>query len=104
MTQPTPHEVHVATEALRTEAQEWDDQSLAIGAVATKVAGMTLGRVEAGLFQLVVSPYNDVVSAVRSRCQEGQTAMTEIAQTLRSAADTYDHEERTNTHQIHNLY
>jgi uncharacterized protein YukE len=104
MTQPTPHEVHAATEALRTEAKQWDDRSVAIGAVATKVAGMELGRVEAGLFQLIVSPYNDVVNAVQSRCQEGQTAMTEIARTLRSAADTYEREDQSNAHEIHNLY
>ncbi|GLH98880.1 type VII secretion target [Phytohabitans aurantiacus] len=104
MTQPTPHEVHIATETLRTEAREWDDQSVVIGKLATKVAGMELGRIEAGLFQLVVSPYNDVVNAVRSRCQEGQTAKTEIARTLRSAADTYDREDQSNAHEIHNLY
>lgn len=90
MSRPTPHEVAVATGALRIEAGEWDEQSAALGAIAGKVGGMELGRVEAGLFQLVVSPYNEVVHQVQARCQEGQTAMTEIAETLRSVADTYD--------------
>ncbi|MEJ3742795.1 type VII secretion target [Actinomycetes bacterium KLBMP 9797] len=104
MTQPTPREVSVATDALRTEAAQWDDQSLAIAAVATKVGGLALNRIEAGLFQLLVGPYNELVTAVRSRCQEGQAAMTEIATTLRSAADTYQREDENNAHRIHHLY
>lgn len=104
MTQPTPQEVAVATAALRTEATEWENQSTVIAAVATKVAGMELGRIEAGLFQLVVSPYNEVVYAVAARCREGQTAMTEIATTLRAVADTYEREDDSNAHRIHNLY
>lgn len=104
MTHPTPQEVKVATSALRTEATEWDGQSAAIGGIAAKVGGMELGRVEAGLFQLVVSPYNEVVQAVQARCQEGQVAMPEIATTLRAVADTYDREDDNNAHRIRNLY
>lgn len=104
MTFPTPQEVAVATEVLRTEATEWDDQSAAVGAIAAKVGGMELGRVEAGLFQLVVSPYNEVVHAVQARCLEGQTAMTEMAATLRAVAETYEQEDDNNAHRIHNLY
>jgi hypothetical protein len=104
MSQPTTQEVAVATGALRTEAGEWSEQSTAIGAIAAKAGEMELGRVEAGLFQLVVSPYNEVVKQVQARCQEGQAAMSEIAGTLRSVADTYDGEDSNNAHRIHNLY
>ncbi len=104
MTHPAPREVKVATDALRTEAGEWDRQSAALAAVAAKVAGMELGRVEAGLFQLIVSPYNQVVDAVQARCREGATAMTEVATTLRRVADTYDAEDRANEHRIRNVY
>ncbi|WP_245854381.1 hypothetical protein [Micromonospora wenchangensis] len=65
---------------------------------------MELGRVEAGLFQLIVSPYNDVVRQVSQRCSEGRTATTEVGQTLRKVADTYDEEDRNNAHKIRNLY
>lgn len=97
-------QVTVATDALRIEAAEWDRQSTAIGATAAKVADMELGRVEAGLFQLIVSPYNDVVRHVSQRCLEGQTAMAEVANTLRQVADTYDEEDRSNEHKIRNIY
>jgi hypothetical protein len=63
-----------------------------------------LGRVEAGLFQIIVSPYSDVVHAVTDRCREGAAAMTEVARTLRTAADTYDEEDLSSAHKIRNLY
>ena len=104
MTHPGPEEVSVATDALRSEAGEWTAQSATIGTVGTKVAAMEFGRLEAGLFQLMVGPYNDVIQAVAARCQEGATAMTEIADTLRDVADTYDAEDRASAHRIGNIY
>jgi len=104
MTYPGPEEVSVATNALRGEAGEWDAQSATIGPVGTKVAAMEFGRLEAGLFQLMVGPYNDVIHAVAARCKEGASAMTEIANTLRSVADTYDAEDTASEHRIRNVY
>lgn len=105
MTHPPSHEqVTVATSALRTEAGEWDTQSATTGALSAKVAGMEFGRLEAGLFQMMVGPYNDVIHHVAARCTEGQTAMTEIANTLRNVADTYDAEDEASLHRIKNVY
>jgi hypothetical protein len=104
MTAPSHQQITVATAALRKEAGEWERQSEAIGAIAQKVAGMELNRLEAGLFQLIVSPYNQIVTTVQARCQEGQKAMTEIATTLRTVADTYEREEAENLHQLNKLY
>jgi hypothetical protein len=50
VTRPDAAQVKVATDALRTEANEWERQSAAIGALETRVAGMELGTIEAGLF------------------------------------------------------
>jgi hypothetical protein len=52
----------------------------------------------------MVSPYNDVIHAVAARCEEGATAMTEIGNTLRSVADTYDAEDQAAEHRIRNVY
>jgi len=101
---PSAEQVAVATNALRSEAGEWDTQSTAMGALSTKVAGMEFGRLEAGLFQMMVGPYNDVIHAVAARGKEGATAMTEIADTLRSVADTYDAEDKAAMHRIKNVY
>ena len=105
MTQPPGREqVTVATNALRREADEWDEQARKIGEQGAKVADMEFGRLEAGLFQLMVGPYNDVIDMVSARCQEGAAAMTEIAGTLRSVADTYDAEDKASEHRIRNIY
>lgn len=105
MTQPVSGEqVAVATNALRTEAGEWETQSATLGALSAKVAEMEFGRLEAGLFQLMVSPYNDVIHALTARCREGAVAMTEVADTLRAVADTYDAEDKASEHRIRNVY
>ncbi|OJF11137.1 hypothetical protein BG844_28545 [Couchioplanes caeruleus subsp. caeruleus] len=59
---------------------------------------------EAGLFQLMVGPYNDVIRAVTARAREGAAAMTSIGQTLISVADTYDAEDKANEHRIRDVY
>ncbi|KXK62147.1 hypothetical protein AWW66_09925 [Micromonospora rosaria] len=104
MKSPSRDQVSVATNTLRQEAIEWDGQSAAVGRIGTKVAAMSLNRVEAGLFQLIVSPYNDVVEQVSGRCNEGRAALAEVGRTLRFVADTYDEEDRSNAHRLNNLY
>jgi Excreted virulence factor EspC, type VII ESX diderm len=101
---PSPDQVAVATAALRTEAKQWDEQSGAMAGLSATVAAMEFGRLEAGLFQLMVGPYNEVVHAVAARCAEASTAMTEIGGTLRSVADTYDAEDRAAEHRLRNVY
>ncbi len=104
MTQPSAEEVKVATDALRSEAGEWAAQGGKLTALGTKVADMEFGRLEAGLFQLMVGPYNDVIHAVVARAGEGGAAMVEIGGTLRSVADTYDAEDKASEHRIRNVY
>ncbi|AEV86665.1 hypothetical protein ACWT_5648 [Actinoplanes sp. SE50] len=104
MSQPTPDEVRVATDALRTESGTWNNQSDTTKALSAKTATLEFGRLEAGLFQMMVGPYNDVIHAVTARANEGVTAMKEIADTLHQAADTYEQEDRAGAHRIKNVY
>jgi hypothetical protein len=101
---PTPQEVQVATDALRAEASVWLHHSDQMHAIAHNAEGLRMGRLEAGLFQLVVSAYDAAADQVTARCREGQQRMAEIATTLRHVADTYDAEERDNVHRFTNLY
>lgn len=101
---PSAEQVKVATNALRTEAKTWDEQSSVMNTLSTKVAGMEFGRLEAGLFQIMVGPYNEVVSAVSSRCREGTAAMKEIGGTLRTVANTYDAEDKAAEHRNRKIY
>jgi hypothetical protein len=77
MTQPNSEQVSVATEVLRTEASQWQEQGDTLTTLSSGVAGMEFGRLEAGLFQMMVGPYNDVIHGVTARCTEGATAMAE---------------------------
>ena len=101
---PTAQQVQVATGALRTEAGVWDAQADQLGAIQSKVSELTFSRLEAGIFQILVSVNDDLVNHVSTRCGEGQTQMSAIASTLRSVADTYDTEERSNEHSFRDLY
>jgi hypothetical protein len=82
----------------------WDEQSAKLSALSTKVSAMEFGRLEAGLFQLMVGPYNDVIQAVAARTREGTAAMASIGQTLVSVANTYDTEDKASEHRIRNVY
>ena len=105
MTQPlSAEQVSAATNTLRAEASEWDTQSSVVNSLSAKIAGMEFGRTEAGLFQLMVGPYNEVIHALAARYGEGATAMTQIGATLRAVADTYEQEDQAGAHSIHNLY
>ncbi|NJC67934.1 hypothetical protein HC028_26010 [Planosporangium flavigriseum] len=59
---------------------------------------------EAGIFQLVASAYDNAVDQLTVRCREGQQRMTDVAATLRQVADTYDDEESKNLHRFRDLY
>jgi hypothetical protein len=101
---PTAEQMQVATEALRTEAGVWDTQAAQLGTIESKVAALTFSRLEAGIFQVLVSVHDDLVAHVSGRAGEGRTEMGSIASTLRAVADTYDTEERSNEHAMRNLY
>ncbi len=104
MPPPNKSDIDVATASLRTEASIWDHQSQQIATIAPKAGGLKMTRLEAGIFQLMVSAYDEVVDMVTSRCREGSQRMSEIASTLRQVANTYEDEERHNEHAFRSLY
>lgn len=104
MAPPTTQEITAATTALRNEAGVWDTESTELGKISPAVEALRLPRVEAGLFQVVFSAYEEVVNQVIARAGEGTTATQDVADTLRSVADTYDREEAANVHKMKNIY
>ncbi|MFF1914598.1 hypothetical protein ACFVYE_23885 [Streptomyces sp. NPDC058239] len=92
------------TDALRTEAGMWDNQSASMGEVAHAADGMRLTRLEAGLFQLVVSNYNEAIDQISSRCLEGQSRMSEVADALIKNANAYDNHEADTTKSVEDAY
>jgi hypothetical protein len=104
MPPPSKQDIQVAVEALRAEATGWLHQSDQMETIAAKAAGQRMGRLEAGIFQLMVSAYDDTADQITARCREGHQRMTEIAATLRQVADTYDAEEAKNVHRFSDIY
>jgi hypothetical protein len=101
MGQPDGGQVSVATNTLRSEAAEWDTESGQMAALAATTSGMEFSRLEAGIFQLMVGPYDTLVQAVTERCREATTAMADIGTALHGVADTYDAEDKAAADRIH---
>jgi len=99
-----PAGFQVATDSLRTEAGVWDQQAQQIKNIADKADGLRFTRLEAGIFQLIVTPYSEVVDAVVTRCREGSQQMVDIANTLRNVAKIYDEEEKNHEHKMRKLW
>jgi hypothetical protein len=81
--------LQVVRSSLLHVAGIWDQQATAIGTVPGRAEGLSLGRFNAGVFQLIVSPYDSVVGAVAARCTEGKGCMEDIATGLRRCVGNY---------------
>src|SRR6266540_512897 len=104
MAPPDSQTMQAATTALRDEAKVWDDQCKTMGDVRPKVEDLRLSRIEAGLFQVIVTEYEKAIDMLAIRTGEAQQAMTNVANTLRAVADTYDQEEAAGVHRMKHLY
>jgi hypothetical protein len=104
MAPPSSQQIQIATKALRAEATIWDDQSRTMEKITPKVEGLRLNRIQAGLFQLIVSEYERAIDLIELRADEGRQAMANVATTLHTVADTYDQEEAADVHRMKNLY
>lgn len=87
----------VATQSLRRTASIWDQAAETMSTIPAKTEEVRLNRLNAGVFQLIVSPYEAVVDTVAERSREGATQLHAIARELRSSADTYEKTENGNT-------
>jgi uncharacterized protein YukE len=97
-------ELQAAVGIMRTEANTWDAQSDEMATARGKVDAMELGYLEAGVFMPLVHSYNDLVHDLRSRCDEGVTALRAVGQTLRDVANTYEKTDEQNARKLKNIY
>jgi hypothetical protein len=82
----------------------WSTQAGAMEQTHSAAARLGFDRLQAGVFQVIVTAHTDVVAAIEARCAEAAREMARIAATLREAADTYDDEERRHVHALRHLY
>ncbi|MDT3398185.1 hypothetical protein RKE29_16305 [Streptomyces sp. B1866] len=87
------HKLKVITDAIRTDARMWDQQSVTLGEIHTAVEGFRINRLEAGLFQVFHSAYMSAVDQISARVGEGRDRMREVADALVKNAKAYDDHE-----------
>ncbi|WP_405898335.1 hypothetical protein OG242_13075 [Streptomyces sp. NBC_00727] len=97
-------DLKVITDAIRTDVGMWDEQAKSIGEVSASIKGMHQNRTELGLFFPLFSSYNDVIDHLSTRCGEGQTEMSKIADELVKNAKAYDDQEVETTKSVEGAY
>ncbi|MFE9789242.1 hypothetical protein ACFYO7_28070 [Nocardia salmonicida] len=101
---PTPQELSVATNALRTESTTWTHQSDEMSTVKTKIEGLEFSRIEGGIFQAIVGPHTTLVGKMAALTNQAAQRFDEVASTLVHCADTYEAEDLAGKHKIDNLW
>ena len=79
----------VYTKELTEEAHVWDKQSGELKGILGKAESLRMDRVEAGIFQLLVTAYGPLINHVMDRCREGERHTEEIAKALGDIANKY---------------
>ena len=92
------------TDALRNDARMWDRQADTMQTLHSTIEGLRLTRLEAGIFQILFSAYDDAVTKFADRCSEGHQRMGEIADALVKNATAYDNREAETTASIEGAY
>ncbi|MET8677222.1 hypothetical protein ABZW18_06450 [Streptomyces sp. NPDC004647] len=99
-----PKQVRTVTDALRIDARMWDEQSATLGSITHALDGLRMTRIEAGVFQVIFSAYEEALNVVSDRCAEGQDRMAEIASALIKNARAYDNNEDETTETVKGSY
>lgn len=82
----------------------WSTQAGAMEQTHSAAARLGFDRLQAGVFQVIVTAHADLAATIQARCAEAAREMARIAATLREVADTYDDEEHRNVHALRHLY
>ncbi|GAA2918382.1 hypothetical protein GCM10020221_13350 [Streptomyces thioluteus] len=97
-------DLKVITDGIRNDARMWDAQSTTLGGIHGTVEGLRMTRLEAGLFQILVSAYTDAVNQVSARTAEGRDRAKEVADALAVNAKAYDNHEVDTTKNVSRAY
>lgn len=97
-------DIDVVTKKLRDEARMWDEQAKTLDGAYHAVEGMSLTRIEAGLFQIIFTAYQEAITHIAGRTREGKKCMEDIADALRENAKAYDRGEEEVTETVTGAY
>lgn len=85
----TDEEMKAASGALITEAGKWEEEAPNLTSIQSTVQGITMTRIEAGLFQILFDSYEACRSNIEARAGEGATEFTKMGETLREISKDY---------------
>ncbi len=94
----------VGIESLRQDVRIWDDQSGRLNQIVQQVNGLTMDRLQAGIFQVFVSAYHDAVTEILARATEGSVSTSSVANTLTDVANQYQRGEADNASRFTDLH
>jgi hypothetical protein len=98
-----PGELRFIATSLQQAAGIWEQEAAAAQSASARVSAMSLGRVEAGVFQIIVGPYDEVVAQVSARLEEGSRNMRGIASALELSARELDQAEQASVTDVHRV-
>lgn len=107
MPPPTPERVAVSIEQLRIDARRWREASATMDTAHNAAKSLSLSSFEfsepadwAGL----VDVYTELQHKLATVLQQGSTALAKLADTLGTAADSYEADERNAVHRMNNTW
>ncbi|MFE7742186.1 type VII secretion target [Nocardia sp. NPDC057455] len=104
MAAPSKNAISVAVDQVRSAATNWDEAAAALQEAQKHTEKAKFEKLEAGIFALAYDKYKSAPDFVHERMKEGVAVFSEIAQTLRLVADTYQAEDEGHEHEIRDLY
>jgi len=90
MTQPTPDVIEVAKDALYREAGLWDEQVGRLSDCAFQAEHSIIDLYDVVQFNDFLTGYNEVTRVFARLCTQGSLVTRDVAQTLRTVANTYE--------------
>ncbi|HEY7595049.1 MAG TPA: hypothetical protein VH969_17990 [Actinophytocola sp.] len=104
---PTPDQYQVALQALRNDADKWEQCSADLGAAKGTADGLDLAALHFSYVADklgVTALYQQFQTKMVGLLGEGQTMSANVATALRESAQTYQQEEESGVHRMNNVW
>lgn len=99
----TPHEMKIASGALKRESAKWAQEQPNLTKIANTLASLQFTRTEAGLFQIMFSAYESCRSVVEDRAREGAAEFGRMSDTLADLSVIYNRADESVAAAAHEL-
>lgn len=90
--------------AIEAECKHWESTKEPLESTRAAVSSLRLNRIEAGIFQLVVGPNNDVCTKLEEELGRASTEATAIANALQRSLAAYRKHEAETSEIIDNTF